>query len=266
MKKVSVFEFNSYKAFMKARLRGREQRGALSRAAEVLNCQRSFLSRVMNTKMNLTPDHCFLLSGHFQLNKEEREYFQSLLELERCSDRSFREHLNKKSEDLKRKHEMVSEIIKRPKPQGFEVTYVSSWHWAAIHLLTSIPRLQKSQALADRLNIPLQLVEKSLNQLQEWGCVQFKDGCWKYLSGEFHLSNENPLVGMLHQNWRSRATLSAQNPENKNLHYTNVQTGSAEDVEKVKALGRQYIADCNRILGPSKPEQGVAMTFDVFII
>src|SRR5260221_8025 len=114
MKINSVFESSSYKQIMKTRLRGAGNRGALSRAAEAMNCQRSYLSRVMNSKMQLTMDQVFALGRYLKFSSEETEYFQTLVEFERASERSYKEFLQKKIRELKIKHESISEIVNRP--------------------------------------------------------------------------------------------------------------------------------------------------------
>jgi plasmid maintenance system antidote protein VapI len=93
MNEKSIFVFNSYKPILRQYLRAKGKRGALSRAAEALNCQRSYLSRVMNSELHLTPDQAFMLARFWKLPHQEREYFQLLVEHERASTREYKEEL-----------------------------------------------------------------------------------------------------------------------------------------------------------------------------
>src|SRR5262249_5652285 len=111
MSEKGVFEFSSYKSALHYFLRGKNKRGTLSRAAEALNCQRSYLSRVINSEIHLTPDQGFLFAKFRKFTADESEYFQTLVEYERASDRSYKEEIQSKLIRLKRKHESLSERI-----------------------------------------------------------------------------------------------------------------------------------------------------------
>ena len=69
-----------------------------------------------------------------------------------------------------------------------------------------------------------------------------------------------------HQNWRTRAVMDTQDFENTNVHYTAVQTVSKADFARLKELLLQFISEASQIAGPSKPEEGLALTCDLFTI
>ncbi|MGZ6289021.1 MAG: DUF4423 domain-containing protein, partial [Bdellovibrionota bacterium] len=206
MEQGNVFIHSSYKELMKAHLRGAEKRGVLSRAAEALNCQRSFLSRVMNSKVHLTPDLAYKLAIFFQFNASEREYFQNLVELERAGDPAYRAHIEARLRDMRSAHESLGERSKRPQATStHDLTYFSSWLWTAIHFLTSIPSYQTRESIARRLGLPSRVVGQYLESLAAWGFVKHTDDRWEYVGGEFHITKDSPLVVLHHQNWRQRA-------------------------------------------------------------
>ena len=261
----SVFEFDSYKPVMVAYLKKR--RGALSRAAEAMNCQRSYLSRVMNSKMHLTPDQAFILGQHLQLLDDEKKYFQLLVEYDRAADRNYRQFVAAEIKSLKQKHESLSEIIKKPQTiEASEAVYFSAWYWTALHFLTSSPEFQTPKDLAKKLELPITFVHSCLDQLNSWGFVKHQNGRYEFAKGEFHLPKGSPFVHMHHQNWRARAILDSQLPTNENIHFTNFQVASRGDIEKIKSLALEFIRNCNQRLGPSKSEDGVAITLDIFKI
>lgn len=268
MKSQTAFKFQSYKAYMAHMLSGKERRGQLTRAAEFLNCQRSYLSRVISESLQLTPDHAYKLSLFWSLPQEEREYFQTLVDIERAGDLDFRNHLKQRLAEMKRKHESVQERASRTQfsVDGHQLSYFSTWIWSAIHFLTSIPQFQTQAALSSRLGLREEALLPYLTQLQNQGFVEHKNGRWIYRSGEFHAPNNSPLVVLHHQNWRNRAVQDAQDFSNTSVHYTAVQTLSQVDAERIKELLLQFISDASRIAGPSKPEEAVAITCDFFKI
>lgn len=267
MREPSAFEFRHYKDFLRSKLRSPGKRGALSQAAKALNCQRSYLSRVMNSKIQLTPDHAYLLARHWQLAPPESEYFLTMVDEERAASREFRAYLAQRLEALLRSHESLGTRMERSKPVlavEQEIAYFSAWHWSAIHFLTSIPAFQTADQIAIRLCLAKPLVEHCLRMLADWGLVRANGPTWEYLSGEFHLPKDSPLVCQYHGNWRSRALLDAQIPHTNGIHYTNVQTLAINDVPALRALALEFIEKCKLLTRPSRPEEAVAITLDVF--
>lgn len=263
----SVFAFSSYKSYMKHVLRQKGARGSMSRAAEALNCQRSYLSRVMDSEIQLTPDQAYLFCRHRKLPSAEREYFATLVEHERASDRNYRDHLETKISELRSSNELLAQRLKRPPPitsGAQDQTYFSTWQYSAIHFMTACRSFQSAEVIAQRLSLPLTLVHHILQELASWGMVRDEGARWQYADGSFHLPKNSPLVIQHHQNWRARAVLDAQLPGSSGLHFTNVQTVGKSDLPALNERLVQFIDDCKEILDPSPDEELVAITCDVF--
>lgn len=259
------FGYSSYKSIMKAYLRGEGNRGALSRAAESLNCQRSFLSRIMNSKMQLTPDLGFKLCVHWHLTPVEREYFQALVEMERAVDPTYAAHLRDKIKVMKEAHESLSDRSKRPAPTGSHDTlYFSGWHWTAIHFLTSIQEFQSIEAIASRLNLSKQFVKECLEQLASWDFVNHLGNRWEYKRGEYHLPKDSPLVILHHQNWRYKSVMDAQSVNGDSIHFTNVHTISRANLPILKERILRFISETNELLKSSQEEDCVVLLCDFF--
>jgi uncharacterized protein (TIGR02147 family) len=261
----SPFLFDSYKEVMKERLRGSGNRGLLSRAAEELNCQRSFLSRVMNSKVNLTPALAYKLAVFLKFAVKEREYFQLLVEKERAADPAYRRHIETRLRDMKREHESLSERSQRPVVSSVhDLTYFSSWLWTAIHFFTSIPDFQTRESIARRIGVPSRLVQQYLEGLEAWGFVKREGDRWIYVGGEFHVSKDSPLVVLHHQNWRQRAVMDSQLRDEQSLHLTNVHTIAAKDIPVLRELMLKFISDSNDLLRKSSEEEVVVVLCDFF--
>ena len=267
MKKESVFKFNTYKTLMAFMLTGSERRGELTRAAKFLNCGRSYLSRVISENLHLTPDHAFNLSRFWKLSLSERDYFLNLVEFERAGDKNYKEFLRNKIIEIKKKNESIAERTDRKAflVDSHQATYFSSWIWCALHFLTSIPEFQNVAKLASRTGLQQEQILEFLKGLEQQGFLTHTSGTWKFHSGEFHASQDSPLVLLHHQNWRMRALLDAQAlGRNEAIHFTGVQTMSFEDVQKIKELLLNFLSDASRVAAPSAPEECMALTCDFF--
>lgn len=263
----TVYRFTSYKSAMKHYLRADAERGTLSRAADALGCQRSLLSRVMNSHVHLTPDQAFALAEFWKMNSSESEYFQILVEMERASRSEYRNSLEVKLARLRKASEDLSEKIQRPQPKidgPHTGIYFSSWLWSAVHFLTSSKEFQTVDAISARLSVSKATIEQVLSQLKEMGMVRLEKSRWIYAGGEFHLPRNSPYVCMHHSNWRGRAGLSAQDPEGDGIHFTNVQTMSRKDLKTLREMVLKFIGECKTVIDPSEPEEAVALTIDLF--
>jgi plasmid maintenance system antidote protein VapI len=265
----NIFSCSGYKKIMDQLLRKSGARGVLSRAAEALNCQRSYLSRIINGEMHLTPDQAYLLCKFWRLKTLEQEYFQCLVDLDRAASGEYREHIKSRLTEIVRRNESLSERMQRPEPilsSANEAFYFSSWHWAATHFLTSISEYQSLSKLSEKLAIPKEQLLFFLERLKAMGYVGQRGSNWEFLQGEFHLPNQSPFVIQHHQNWRHRAVLDAQTYNSESVHYTNVQTAKREDIQKIKNMLFDFISKSKETLDPSCPEEAVVILCDVFKI
>jgi uncharacterized protein (TIGR02147 family) len=262
----SAFDFASYKDFLRDQLLADGKRGQITRAAQAIGCEKSFLSRVINGELHLTPDHAFKVAKFLQLDFDCALHFRTQVDCERAGDREFKDFLQRQLDAQKKKHQLIQKKIQR-KDQSFEALqqrYFSNWIWSAIHFLVSIPEFQTESALAKRLGMPEAQIRKILKSLEAQNMVALANGRWTYAGGEFHVGKDSPAVLMHHQNWRARALLDAQDTENTNLHYTVVQTMSKADAERIKQMLLRFIEESSQIAGPSRPEEAVAITCDFF--
>lgn len=264
--KRSVFSYTSYKVFMSDTLLGGENRGELTRAADAIQCQRSFLSRVISTEIHLTRDFAFRLCDYWSFVAEEREFFFTLVDYERAGDEKYRNFLKQQIELLKKNQEKIELRVKRSAPElkEFESQYFSSWIWSAIHFLTSIPAFQTVESLQTKLNLPRDVVLQVLSQLAKVGFVSHQQGQWVYQTGEFHTGRESIFSLAHHQNWSQRAMIHAQLPLVDNIHFTNLQTVSVSDLGKIKELLLDFISKTAEIAKPSSPEEAFVMNIDFF--
>lgn len=266
MKQQTVFTFDSYKPLMSHMLLGPTRRGQLSRAAEFMKCQRSYLSRIMKDKQHLTLDQAYLLARFWKLRDDEREYFSTLVELDRAGQPEYRQYLKSRVSEMKRKYESIQERTQRQShvTDNLELQYFSTWISCALQFLTMVPEFQNINSLAERLSLNKKIVAEYLTQLEKVGLVETKHGKWMNKSSNFHIPKESVLVQLHHQNWRARAMLDAQNPSTDHVHFTGVYSLSVSDLNRIKEMLLSFVADANEIVGPSECEETIALTCDLF--
>lgn len=117
--------------------------------------QRSYLSRIISEELRLTPDHAFNLAKFWNLDSDQRDYFLALVDFERAGDPDYCAFVKSKITAAKKKYESVQERTARTalSLDAHQATYFSSWIWSAVHFLTSIPKYQAEEALAERVGL-----------------------------------------------------------------------------------------------------------------
>lgn len=268
MKKTSIFQYNSYKTWLENIFLGAENRGLMSQICRKIDCQRSYLSRVLNTKLQLTPDFAFKISAALHLTSEEQEYFLVLVDFERCSDMDYRQYLSKKLQKIKSEQNEVKEKIQRPSPSQSmdDVLYFSAWYWSAIHIWCSTPGKHTAESIAKKFFLDLTTTQTCLDSLTKIGFLEKHGSGYKYLSGAMHVDRKSILAHWNHSNWRNKALQDAQATPESSLHFTNLQTMTRNDYNKIRHLILDLIEKSEKIARPSEPEELVAICLDAFIV
>ena len=262
-----IFQESSYKKII-ARLVDETEscRGMISKIADAIGCQRSYLSQVLHSKVQLTKDHAWSLCVFFAFSPEESRYFECLVDFERAVSPAYRKHLEREMKKLRKESEKISHFFE--KSTGFSdaeaTAYYSHWVPAAIHILCSISDFQDAAKISLRLGISSQEVLRALLSLQSMNLVKNEGGRWLFSSDTKFISKDSPHVFFHHQNWRQMGVEDARKPGTDGLHYTMVQSLSAADFEKLKVLVLNFIQNTKKIADPSQPEVLSALTLDFF--
>jgi uncharacterized protein (TIGR02147 family) len=267
MEPISIYAFSSYRAYIRARAEEKPSTwGRLTSLAKAAGCHRPYLTKVLNQDAHLTPSQLYGLASHWKFSESETEYLLRMLEIEKASKSEFRAYLSAKNEALKRREEALSQVVAR-KPMGDspkDTLYYSSWMWAAVHMLTSIPAFQTVRAISTRLSLSVPQTEFLLHSLESWGSVKQDKGKWIYAGNGHQIPKESPLVTFHHQNWRGLAVANSQLADPQSVHFTVVQSVSAEDYEKIRRLVLDAIKKSASIAGPSREEKLFCFNCDFF--
>lgn len=234
----SVFDFKSYKDYILARLGPPgTRRGGRSKLANALNCQTTFVSQVLNGPANFSLEQAHLINGFFEHDEDEAEAFIYLVLIERAGSKDLEGYFWEKYNAIVTKRLNIKRRLKDTKTLSNEARsqYYSQWHYAAIHMLLSIPEFQNRNSISQHLNISLKKTNEILTFLLQHGLAEEKDN--KILIGptHIHLEKGSADLNKHHTNWRMAAIQHLENQEEKeNLHYSVVYSLSRADSVKIK--------------------------------
>ena len=92
---MDVFSAKTYKEYLHYQVdRHGHVKGYKSRLSEAARCQNSFLSQVLHSHADLTPEHALGLTYFWEFSEEERSHFLDLVHLARAGTVSLRDYLS----------------------------------------------------------------------------------------------------------------------------------------------------------------------------
>lgn len=262
-----IYSYDDYKIYLKDKIKeNKHVRGYKTSLARAAQCQQSFLSHVLHSEVHITPDHAYGLSQFWNFTSLEKEYFLLIVNLGRVVSPSYKKYLLERRNEIRAQQ---ADITKRMKSKSIDSTetqsiYYSSWLWAALHFMVTIPKYQNAKAMAERLHVPLATVNEHLIKLKELGIIYEESGNWKTSHLEIHLPKNSYMTSMNHSHWRNKAILDCQNASSEGLHYSALYTLSRKDYEVLRTHFLKQIEDYAKIVRKSPEEEIVVFTTDLF--
>lgn len=260
-----VYEFESYKEFLKSYIKENKKPGIIGELANASGCDRSYLSQIFNSKVQLTPDHLNGICEFLDLNEEEENYLTLLLLYERASDLNYKKKLEFKIKQTQNRKLSVSEKITSESidlNSEYLKMYYSSWIYSAIHILSSNNDYQTPESIAQKLNLKISKVKKCLDDLRKHNLVSFDGKKYKHNGQNLHLAIDSPLVLQNHLNWRVEAVKDSDNKDS--LHYTSVFTVSKSHIKDIKKNILKLIENKRKLVTESGTEELCVFCCDFF--
>jgi uncharacterized protein (TIGR02147 family) len=264
---IDVFSFENYKKFLtKALPKSGEHRGQRASLARRLGCQPSFISVVLNGSSHFSMEHAVVIADHLSMNGEETSYFLLLVQMERAGSELYLKHLQREMKRIRSSREKIKERLKARTELNEEAraTYYSSWLYAAIHVMTSVPSLQTVEALSSHLQLSPALVKGYLETLEIMGLVVHIGGKYLITSRRIHLGTDSPLLAKHHVNWRLRAMQALDGRGESLLHYSSVISLSTRDALSIREILMKALEQQETILKLSKEEAVYSLSMDFF--
>lgn len=262
---MSLFSFKDYKDFLKSK--AQESRGNLTLLAKAAGCQPSYLLRVIHEEAELTLDQTYRLSEYWHFDSSEQEFFMTQVNYSRAADKNYKASLKKKMEELLQAHNNLSKIVERPQVTEIQslVEYHSDPRIALAHFLTDCRGYQTKERLAERLRLSLSEVDDLLHFLSKLNLISLEGKMIKFKTGVVHIPRNSPVLSIFLNNWRQMAVQKSLKTKEPSVHFTNIQTISKADLQKLIELANQFIQKAKNQCDQSGYEEVAVINVDVFI-
>ncbi len=264
----SIFEFSDYKAYLETVEAHRKayERGFRSRLADFLGCKSGYISHVLNGDADFSLEQALKVAKFLHLKSKEQKYMLLLVEFARAGDHELKAHFENELRALKEEYLNIKEHVgdSHILDEANQSIYYSSWHYLAVHVLSSLPEYNDAKSISNALKIPEDVVGRVLLFLINSNIITDTKGKLKPGLTQVHLNRESPLIRQHHTNWRISAIQSLMNDNKTDLHYSTVSTLSLSDADALRSDMVKLIEHYVATIVPSKEETMFGFNLDFY--
>lgn len=266
--KSSIYDYRDYKKYLNDLIDANGSRGKRKLLAEFIGCQVSHISGVLGGETHFNFEQAEAAARFFGLSAKETEFFLLMVQFVRAGTPSLKKFCGKLLDEHQEKMSALKARLKMPDSLSGsdEIRYYSSWIYAAIHVLLSIPEFQTRDALAKKLNLPLASIDEALSFLETTGLCKKEGFKFLLLRPLLHLDKNSPLISKHHTNWRLRSIISLDQRSQEDLHYSSVFTLAAKDFPIVREILSKALAEALQLITASDEEDAAVISLDLFWI
>ncbi len=266
---MNVFEYRDYKQLVNDLIEIRQKisgRGERKKISEFIGCQVSHTTSVLSGESHFSLEQADGLARYLGFDYSEKDFFFTLIQLNRAGTESLKEFFEKKLWELQRKFSQVTKgkPLQGELPAAEKEIFFSSWINSAVLALINIKKFQTREALAKKLNLSLERIDKVLSFLIQNKLCK-KDNL-RYYAGDtlIHLPHDSELIQRHHLNWRLKSLHDLEEINSDDFRYSGVITISEKDYPKIREALSKAIAKAIEIAGPSASETTAIICLDYF--
>jgi hypothetical protein len=271
MSHFDLFEEENYKTILqqtllnKKKLRPHYTFEAMAKACGV---QKTYLSRVLRHKGNLSFDQICLAGEFLRLKALEQEYLLVLYQREiSISEKRKKIHEQKMNELRRKAFKTESKLsVCAQKAESIEIgLYYVDPYYSIIHMfLTLDVYLKEPMLMVKSLSLSEEKISKYLEDLEAMGIIGQDGKKWKVLQNSIHLPEESPFV-KAHRNLLRLKAIEKMDLGNKKDFYSFSVVFSAD--EKVRQQAHQlflkYIGEVQCLVQNSTEKEVYQLNFDL---
>jgi len=271
MKKAQpVYQWDDYRAFLIHNLDHGEEKtkGQRSALASAMNCQLSYLSRVLKGEAELSLEQGEAAGRYFALAPQEKSFLLTLISEARAGTPELKDYWRAEKKRLASERLQLSKRITLEQPLTEEqmLTYYSEWYFSAIHVLAGVPNFQTADALAQTLRLSPMVVRKTLHFLVSVNLLERAEDKYRQTKKQIHLDRDSHLLRHHHINWKLKSVASYAFRKPGDLHYSSVVSLSRADLLQLKEEFLRCIEAVRSRIRDSKDETAAVYMLDLFEI
>ncbi len=265
-----MYDNENYKDIFQKALKARPQNGRGQRAklAQYLQCQPTYISHVLAGSLDFTLEHAEKTCRYLAFTEAETTYLLHLVGRDRAGTIGLKQFYQSKIDEIRsRENEVKQQVAISEQISNLDrAEYYKSWHYAAIHILVTIPKFGSVDDIAEALSLAPQIVANVVEFLVRAGLIKHNGKIFEATSTVVHLERHYPEINAHHNNLRLKAMDAISSPRDENLHFSTMLTCSHGDFAALKTKLLACIKDCAETIKASESEKLGAINIDLFSI
>lgn len=266
---MSLFDFKDYRAFLEAFVKSqpRKGHGYKLKMAEALRVHPTLITQVLKGHKSFNMDQAYALAQFMELNDLEKDYFLTLIDLDRAASETLKNFILSKLLKLRKENEKVKNRVSRyaTMSESDQAQFYSHWYYSAIRLSSGINKKVTAESLAIDYALPKDLVDNVLEFLISRGLVIEKEDLTLDRGPQnTFLASDSPLISRHHMNWRIKAIERHPRLESDELAFSAPLTLAKSDLGEVKKMCLDLIQEVSKKVSKSSSENLACLNIDWF--
>jgi uncharacterized protein (TIGR02147 family) len=255
---MGLFSVKDYRSFISEKITENQKiRGYQARLSEAAGVHSSFVSRVMNGHIHLTLDQAADLGEFWGLDQEEADFFIDLVQLERSTSKVLKARLQQKLAAIRKNRDNLNKrFVTAQSLESADCSiYYSAWYFSVIHIILTIPQFRNPRDIAERLQLPQELVLSVLKSLEKIGLAKLVNNQWRTTENNIHTGQQDMWARVQHGHWRQKSAVKIQEIDPQAVHYSGVHTLSKSDAIELRQEVLRFLEKSRKLIAPSPEEK-----------
>lgn len=263
-----IFDFKEYREYLLKYIEGlpSKGRGHKKFLSEKLRISTVAMTHIFNGKNSLTLDQGLVISEEYGHTELERQYFFTLIELDRAKTHHLKKYLesklveiSQKAKDLKNrvgKHDDLDDAAKS--------IFYSDWLYSGIRMLVGLKEFNSIEDIARYFDLSRSRVSEIVDFLLKFGLVEEKDG--RLQRGKFntHLSKNSPYINSHRRNWRLKGIEKLKEVEESDVFYSGPMVISEDGAYWLREEISQLLSRFTKKVSKTEAEIPMVLNIDLF--
>lgn len=176
----------------------------------------------MTRDRHFTPEQAIKVADHFGLDDRARDYFINLVCLARADSADLKTYYQEKLDAIRLEADNIKNLVagKSELSEADKGVFYSNWYYSGIRLLSSIPKFQTVDAIANYFELsPSKVGEVAAFLISTGLCIE-EDGKIRMGTKSTHVDDKSKFVNNHRRNWRAKALEKFSEPSPDDIFFS----------------------------------------------
>lgn len=268
---MNLFEFTDFREYLEAfvKTQPRNGHGYKLKIAEALRVHPTLITQILKGRKSFSNEQAYALTQFMGLSDIEKDYFLTLIDLDRAGSVSLKKFIESKLLKLRQEHAKVKNRVPvyASLSEADQALFYSQWYYSAVRLSSGISDKVTAESLQQDLNLPESLIKNVLEFLISRGLViEKEDKTLDRGPQNTFLPSDSPMISRHHMNWRMKAIERHPRLTPEELGFSAPLTLAESDIPEVRKMCLDFIQQVSKKVSTSSAEKLACLNIDWFRI